>query len=175
YNAGSTGDYTLSAGTLNVKGFEIIGNSGSGTFVQSGGNHTVGVANVYAGNLSVGSSTGAVGSYTLSGGTLNVAFASAFVGGNGGAGTFTVSGTGALSVYDTLKVGNTAGTSFNLQGGSVTTAVLNTNGNPSRFVWTGGTLNITGSGGLSITSLGPLGAPPTLDAARTLNVPNALT
>ena len=59
------GSYTLSAGTLTA-GNETIGSSGDGTFVQTGGTHTV------TGTLGIAQNSTATGTFTLAGGTLHV-------------------------------------------------------------------------------------------------------
>ena len=68
--AAVTGVYDLSAGTLSVgtgatQG-EIVGESGSGTFTQSGGTNTM------SDFLIVGDLAGATGTYSLSAGSLSV-------------------------------------------------------------------------------------------------------
>jgi len=66
YNTGATGNATLSGlATLFVKDSLYIGNSGTGTFLQSAGTNTVGV-------LATGLNPTGDGSYTFSGGTLSV-------------------------------------------------------------------------------------------------------
>ena len=116
----SLGTYSLSGtGLLNVSGAEYIGYSGTGSLVQTGGTHSV------AGSICLGSSWGASGVYTLSGGT---AYASdLYLGGSssaaGGTGTLAISGTGSLSVSGTLEV-CTPESLINLSGGSLTSVPL---------------------------------------------------
>jgi fibronectin-binding autotransporter adhesin len=121
-NSGSTGTYNLSGtGTLAVTGPEFIGNSGLGTFNQTGGTNTVSL------NLLLGHNTGSTGMYELSGngslaggGFEYVGFSGSgifnqsggtnsttgsdplYVGYNGGStGTYTLSGSGTLSAIGT--------------------------------------------------------------------------
>jgi hypothetical protein len=152
YYAGSSGTYSLSGGSLIMNGEELIGFNGSGTFTQSGGTHTVG-GNVYIG----GSGAGASGS-----GQLNLS-------------------NGTMIVDGTLKIWNTANTQVNLSGGVLSVNSLDTSGNPSLFLgngtttgWTGGTLAVTGSGGLIIGAGGPLGYSPSINSGMTLNVSNTI-
>ena len=61
YNAGSSGSYSMSGGSLFATGgIECVGYSGSGSFTQSGGTHTA------ANYLSIGTNPGDSGSYNLS-------------------------------------------------------------------------------------------------------------
>jgi T5SS/PEP-CTERM-associated repeat protein len=177
-NASGVGNYTLADGRLSVSGNQIIGHGGTAIFTQTGGTNTVGDP-ASAGLMILARQAGSNATYTLSGGALDVVLGSVYVGGDnnfgGGAGVFNVSGTGNATIANTLKVWNTAGTAVNLSGGTLQVASLDTNGNPSRFNWTGGTLNITGAGGLMIGASGPLGANVTVDSPRQLNVTNNLT
>jgi len=64
----STGEYNLSNGQLWANGeygYECIGRQGTGTFTQTGGINTVKLC-------TVGQSSGSSGTYTMSGGTLDV-------------------------------------------------------------------------------------------------------
>ena len=63
--SGSKGTYKLSnSGQLSAPS-EYIGNSGRGTFTQSGGTNTVG-------NLAIAQNSGSFGTYSLDGGLLNL-------------------------------------------------------------------------------------------------------
>lgn len=105
YAAGSNGTYNLSGdpttSTLTVNGNEYIGYSGTGTFNQSGGTHTV------ANTLTIAANPGSIGSYDLSGGFLK---AGSIV--NNGA--FSYSG-------GTLEAGITNNASFSLSGNGTRT------------------------------------------------------
>jgi hypothetical protein len=59
---GSTGNYTLDGGTLSATP-QVIGDSGTGTFVQNGGENS-------SGAILIGSGSGGVGNYQLIGGKL---------------------------------------------------------------------------------------------------------
>ena len=111
-NAGSNGMYNLSGTGRLSTGTTVVGNGGSGVFIQSGGTHTVG------GVLYVGA-TGGTGTYNLTAGT--VASNESQVG-NGAAGTFTQSG-GTHSVTTSLELGLNGGSgTYNLSGGSLASA-----------------------------------------------------
>jgi hypothetical protein len=164
-NVASYGSYTLSGGQL-LSGTEFVGYSGSGSFSQSGGTNSL---SGYS--LQVGYNTGSSGTYSLSGGRLSVEFETIgysgtgaftqsgginnpseelFLGGNSGsAGTYLLSSTGILSA-PSESVGSATGASGLLQqtGGSNATAVLAI-GNGGQFIFSGGTLNLIGKGGLT--------------------------
>lgn len=142
YNSGSSGDYMLSgAGTL-FAGSEYVGNGGSGSFVQSGSANKA--LNVY-----VGYDAGSSGNYAL-GGTGSLCISSAgtefvgcsgtgvfnqsggtnslgnnavlYVGYNSGStGTYSLTGTGSLSVSLNEQIGINGAGNFN-QGGGTNTA-----------------------------------------------------
>jgi hypothetical protein len=66
-NSGSSGTYNLSGDTATstlTVGNEYIGNYGNGTFTQSGGTHAV------ANTLTIAANPGSMGTYNLSGGSL---------------------------------------------------------------------------------------------------------
>jgi fibronectin-binding autotransporter adhesin len=141
-NAGISGTYTLSGGSLNTVGFQYIGFNGTGTFIQTGGtNNALG-----GGDLEIGEGSGTTGTYSLSGGSAVVG-EGIVVGTNfglTGKGTLNVSGSGVLTEQSFgIAVSNAAGSSANLSGGTINTPSLNLNGMPSHFNWTSGTLNIT--------------------------------
>jgi hypothetical protein len=189
----STATFTLTGnGFLMVSGNEAIGDSGTGTFIQSGGANSAlnlivgnffnssgtyalsGLSNLSCANetigaggpglfnqsggdnftnmLSIGMVNGANGTYLLSGGSTYAGAVN--VGGPGGTGVLTVSGAGILNVMGTLTVVNFPGTSINLSGGTINTAALDTNGMPSLFNWTSGTLGLT-AGVTFDTAAGP--------------------
>ena len=154
--SGGTSAYTLSGGSLSVSGGEFIGDSGSGTFNQSGGSHTV--SDLEVGSWEYGNSPG-TGSYTLSGGSLSVA--DEFIGQYGGSGTFTQSG-GVHTVDDGsgngyLGVGSHLGTgSYTLSGGSLQVNGYEAIGNlgSGAFTQTGGTHTVVGELDLGFNSGG---------------------
>jgi len=110
-NAGASGAYNLSGGSLSVAGNEYIGYSGSGAFTQTGGTHTV------TGILMLAARAGSSGTYSLSGGSLTVGSYEAV--GYFGTGTFTQSG--GTHTVTALYLGTDAEASgtYNLSGGSL--------------------------------------------------------
>ncbi|MGP8050774.1 MAG: autotransporter domain-containing protein [Desulfobaccales bacterium] len=126
---GASGTYNLSGtGSLSVTGAggETIGNSGTGTFTQTGGTNTV------AQTLTLGDQSGASGSYTLSNtGSLSVS-GDEFIG-SAGSGTFTQTG-GTNAVSGDLNVGTGAGKgTYALLGGSATVGGSYTQGANGTF------------------------------------------
>jgi hypothetical protein len=105
------------------------------------------------------------GTVTLNSGALWNVRQSFFAGRNGPA-VVEVNSGAQLTVTGTTKIYNSAGTEFRLQGGALQTGSLDTSGNPSRFVWTSGTLTTTGP--LTLSSSGPLGAGLPMTAGKTL-------
>ncbi|MGO9113050.1 MAG: beta strand repeat-containing protein, partial [Thermoguttaceae bacterium] len=170
YNAGSSGTYNLSgSGQLSVPPYEYVGYSGSGTFTQSGGSNTI---NGYYSSLYLGYNVGSSGTYSL-GGNSQLLVPSEYVG-YSGTGTFAQSG-GTHSIANSLYLGYNAGSggTYNLSGsgqlsaaseyvgcdpgaaalfqqtsGSNATSFISI-GSGGRYLLSGGTLNITGSGGIS--------------------------
>ena len=141
FSPGTTALYTLSAGSLTVPGTLSVGISGAATFTQTGGTLTVANQN----GLVITRNAGSTGNYTLSGTGVATFNGNASVGGDmfnpGANGLLNIQG-GAMTVVGTLKVWNTANTSLNLSGGSLTVGALDTNANPARFHWTAGSLTI---------------------------------
>jgi hypothetical protein len=144
-DAGSQGYYTLSAGTLNAND-EQVGVSGTGTFTQTGGTHTV------AGTFAAGENSGSTGVFNLSGGTLSVA--DEYVG-YAGAGTFVQ--TGGANTTGVLDVGNSAGSS-----GNYTLSAGATNATGSAFVG-GSSGGAGGAGTLTVSKTGQLTVAGTLE------------
>jgi hypothetical protein len=169
YAVGSTGSYTLSAGSLSAAS-EYIGNGGSGIFNQSGGTNTI-VSSGYG--LVLGYGVGS-GTYSISGGTLSLeATDGIYVGIAPGAatGVFNISG-GQVTCADTLSVFNRAGDSLNISGGTLSVGGLYLSGNSSLLNWTAGTLAITGSianTAITVPSAGKLIFEPNTTAVTTLN------
>ena len=64
-DAGDIGTYVLSAGVLNTTGGAIVGQSGNGSFLQSGGTHN-------ADTVTVALNANAVGLYEVTGGTTDI-------------------------------------------------------------------------------------------------------
>jgi|WetSurMetagenome_2_1015567.scaffolds.fasta_scaffold26402_2 hypothetical protein len=105
YNAGSSGTYNKSGGTLDT-GFLIVGREGTGTFNQNSGSNTVSF------ELRLGDLSGSKGTYNLNSGSLS-AFDETI--GSIGKGTFNHN-SGTNTVGDTLVLDN--GT-YNLNSGSL--------------------------------------------------------
>src|SRR5688572_6583583 len=104
-NAGSTGSYALSGGTLTVTndnpvgtGETAIGLGGNGTFNQTGGQFVVnGVDGTLVVGYGTGAVPGAVGSYTVENGSLT-ADAMTVGRGNGAQGVVTVNNGGSIAL-----------------------------------------------------------------------------
>ncbi|MEJ2092876.1 MAG: hypothetical protein P8X65_11855 [Syntrophobacterales bacterium] len=114
-NPGASGTYNLHDGTLYISngygGYEYIGNSGIGTFNQSGGTNSFNWGSLY-----LGLHSGASGTYNLSNGTLDVSLDEHI--GHSGSGTFTQTG-GLNSVTNGclyLGYGGGASGTYNLSG-----------------------------------------------------------
>src|SRR5204862_256419 len=109
---------------------------------------SVGTVNANSGMLTAkGIFVGGVSSAQRGTGILNVAGATVTANVQAG-----LTSSGQVRVWDTLN------SAINFSSGTLRCDTLITSGNPSRFNWTGGTLNITGTGGLAISASGPLGA-----------------
>jgi uncharacterized protein with beta-barrel porin domain len=100
YNAGGSGVYNLSGGTLTVSGKESVGESGNGIFTQSSGSHTV------AADLFLGNRAGSNGTYSLQGGASQLSVTGNEFVGCGGGGAFTQDA-GSHTVTGVLDLGNT--------------------------------------------------------------------
>lgn len=170
---GNAGKYTLSGGaTLDVATNVSIGNGGGGEFEQHGTSvHTIG------GGLLVGDLAGAVGSYKITGGQLQVNGSTGIVVARDGTGTFTQQGgSTAASKLDAGvnpgKVGN-----FNLSGGVVNIA------GQARFGVEGignlsiadGSFNVVSGGSLIAGALAGGSATVSVFGAGVLAVDNRLT
>ena len=121
YNSGSSGDYSLSGSGQLAAGAEYVGYSGTGAFSQSGG-------------------TNAINSLYGAGGNLYLAYNS------GSNATYSLSGTGQLSV-PTEYIGYASGATatFQQSGGTNTTSLVSI-GAGDRYQLSGGTLEINGGG-----------------------------
>jgi hypothetical protein len=126
-NTGSTGTYVLSGGLLSAAGGEYVGFHGTGNFNQSGGTNFI---NGTSGNfVDIGFYSGQTSTYTLS-----------------GSGLLSVSGTGALAEY----VGDSGAGIFTQTGGTNTLAggeldLGDSAGGYGQYVLTGGALNVGGN------------------------------
>jgi autotransporter-associated beta strand protein len=140
--AGSTGTYNQTAGSLTLSNWLAIGRAGGTGAYTLGGNASL--TKLGAGNLIVGS-LGGVGTFTQSGGTVNVQSGNTLLGEDaGGAGTYTISG-GTATLGNIILSQRGAGTgTFNLDGGTVTAARVGRAGTAT-FNLNGGTLRAAGS------------------------------
>lgn len=113
---GAYGSYSLTAGTLQVAGYLVVGDAGEGLFTQDGGT-------VNAGILVLGRAEGGLGTYDLNGGTLN----DQLIIGDAGVGVF--NNNGALhNVTGELILGNqpTGDGTYNLNNGGIVTVSTDT-------------------------------------------------
>lgn len=141
---GSTGTYSLSAGSLTTY-FEFVGNSGTGTFSQTGGTNS-------AGQLYLGIGTGASGTYTLSGaGILSASYVSV---GHGGIGTFIQNG-GTHNTQQ-MQIGTMPGGAgtYNLRGGTLNVDDYVSGGSGTDTLKIdGGVLNLATGGSVNVDNL----------------------
>jgi hypothetical protein len=172
---GSTGTYVLSStGSLSVARTEYVGYEGAGLFNQTGG------TNALTGgfNFVIGYKAGSTGVYNVSGGSTNCTggiLVGGSTSGSGGSGILSVGGTGLLNIADGITAYDTPGSAIDLTGGTINTASLDFNGNPSLFHWTGGTLGLTSGvifdpGAAATSTSAAFGSSLTLGANQTLNV-----
>lgn len=140
YNLSGTGSLTTSN--------SVVGNSGWGTFAQSGGTHTV------SSNLTLGANSGSIGIYELSGGTLTVN--GSILNGAGinafhyKGGTLNVGGGNGSIAVDSFYLG----TSYTLSG----TAALTTGDSMVGGIITGGAGVLTQSGGTHSSTVSVIGS-----------------
>ena len=176
-------------GALNTFGTEIIGqhSGGNGTFNQTSGRHTLGSAANPNSAIYLGFDNGSTGTYLLSGagslnvfgaekagysgngifnqsgGTNNVGSSSAFsfltISGNGGAGTYLLSGSGVLNVFGSETIGGPGAGTFNQSGGTHNVGVPGTFFTTSLFVGDGGIGNylLSGNGVLNVSGVETVG------------------
>jgi hypothetical protein len=154
-----------STNILSISGVEIVGDTGTGSFLLTGGTHNVST------NLVIGNGAASSGTVTVSGGLLlanNI-----FIGGNSSSSGGTarlIAGTGAtVTVTNNIKVWNAA-SALVLSGGTVTLTGLDLGGVPSRLQFNSGMLHVTGGGGFSIDGASAFGPSLTLGANQSLNV-----
>jgi hypothetical protein len=139
------GTYTLGgSGVLTVANQVLVGELGTGTFMQSGGRLIVNGSAPASGVLSVAGFAGSTGTYNLSAGSLEVgSLQLAMIGGNA-----TVNHSGGsvapltdVSVGDPTLPGMIGQSLYNHTGGGVTAPQLNI-GSTGRFRQAGGTLRV---------------------------------
>jgi hypothetical protein len=164
FNSAAT--YSLSgSGTVSANA-SFVGYAGSGTFVQSGGTHSV------TGALTIGGAAAGNGTYLLSAGDLSAADVAV---GPAAVGTLTISGTAAATVAHSLTLYSApAGSTVNLAGGTLSIGgALDLRGHPENFHWTGGTLHFPN--GYAIDPSFALGTTVTVPAGGTLSAGAAST
>jgi hypothetical protein len=168
YSFGATGTYNLSGGSLTLTNSEYIGNSGAGTFTQTGGTHNINDPGTNG--LFIGFANGGSGTYTLSAGALTIAGsehlgfdgAGSLIqsGGSHAVGVYLVLGddlfasgaytlsAGTLSVAGQEYVGSNGAGVFNQSGGSHTAGGLNL----GYGTFSTGTYNLSNSASLSVSN-----------------------
>ena len=131
-----------------------VGENGTGVYNQSGG------SSYYTGTLYIGRNSNAgVGTYNLSGGTLDTSDNAEFQVGSNGKGTFNQTA-GSVKAGNWFSIGRVAGTGvYNISGGSLTTAKTN------RPLWLGGD-NASGVGTLNISGTAVVNFNGGVDAGR---------
>ena len=146
-NSAGNGTVLMSAGGLAASGYEFVGNTGTGTFYQSGG--TNGIPSIFTG-LYLGNAAGSSGSYNLSGSGLLAVNFYEYVGFSG-SGTITQTGGTASLANDSgnLYLGYNSGSNgvYNLSGSALSSNYFEYVGYSGKgvFAQTGGT-NVVGSG-----------------------------
>ncbi len=141
-SASGSGNIQMTTGSLSGQN-QIVGDSGTGSFSQSGGTNSVN------NDMSIGGPVaGGFGLYTLSGsGLLSVSITLTLGDGPGTSGTFNLSGSGRLSARDE-DVGNLGAGTFTQSGGTNSCTFLGLSGG----LGSAGTYNLNG-GLLTISSL----------------------
>lgn len=155
---------TNDGGTLDLDGAMDVGVYGPGSYTQSGGVTDIGMA------LRIGAGAAGNGRVTLDGGatlTANVLNVGGFGLGPGGTGRLDILDAD-VTIAGIARIWPTPGTVVNLAGGSLTVGQLDTNGDPARLNWTGGSLNVTGQS-VGFGSGGILPAVLTLNAGQQLS------
>jgi hypothetical protein len=150
--AGAIGTYSLSgSGMMTNANVEIIGASGTGTFVQSGGtNELNGNTNATA-SLVIGQATGSSGSYYLSGGSLLLDNGAPETIGAAGKATFVQTGglheVGDANDFVGLSIGNAT---YSLSGAGSTLFVYGSEilSTSASFTQSAGTTNTLFEGGI---------------------------
>ena len=153
--ANASANFTLDASsgpsTLAVAGTELVGDFGTATLTQSGGNHTI------AGGLIVANNAGCNAQFSLNAGNLTVgtvAVSAQVLIGNGGTGTLLQTG-GNLSIpgangylgLGTYDSNNIAAGTYTMTGGNLTVAIIEMGTYftivNNAFVQSGGNVSVT--------------------------------
>ena len=161
-----SGDYLYNTVLNNAPGnFSINANTSTSYIVNNLGTFNIAVLQ----NLSFASTSAG---FNEGGGSLNVP-GNYYVGGSpttaNGDGFLNVSG-GSVIVNGTLKIWNSS-TALTLNGGSITTGILDTTGVPANLHWTSGSLTINGSNPIIDTAASaPFGSTFNIGSAMTFTV-----
>ncbi|HUV40064.1 MAG TPA: PEP-CTERM sorting domain-containing protein [Planctomycetota bacterium] len=172
-DTGSSGDVTVSGSgsTWTNSGYLRVGDYGTGSLAVTDGGK---VSNTegYLGYSSAGSGQATVsgaGSTWTNAGELQV--------GRQGTGTLTVADGAYVRTDGDLKVASESGSTgtVNLEGGTLSADAIAAPVGTDTFNWTGGTLKVTGTGGLALSSTGLLGSNVNLSPGKALNVAKTTT
>lgn len=150
--SGSSGNYALDEGTLNVSHTAIIGQYGSGTFTQSNyfvdfeGNHIA--QDLILGSANEADGTRGEGTYHLESGALTVG--QSLIAGRGGDGYFIQQEKSKVTVAETLEVGSAMGSVkgygiYDMWGGDLAAKniVVGNNGGAGEFIQNFGQIKIS--------------------------------
>lgn len=146
------GTMTQSGGSLSTGSWFVVGRNGTGVLNMTGGSIASSTSN--AGSFAVlGSFGGSTGTANISGGTF--ASSQDLYVGEGGAGILNVSGTGAVTAADGVRLGVNGGGSgvVNLDGGSISTNLVTKGAGTGTFNFNGGTLKATANNATFITGV----------------------
>ncbi len=143
----SSGSLTVDGGTLQIPSGSLaspnqyVGYSGTGSFIQSGGNNTV-TASGFANGLLLAYNGGSRGYYTLNDGRLSAV--NQYIGYQGNAVFTQNGGTNSVSTY--LSVGTYGSGTYNLSAGSLSApqeTIGDASGSVGSFTQTGGTNTVS--------------------------------
>jgi arabinan endo-1,5-alpha-L-arabinosidase len=145
----ATGAYNLLSGAVNADTNVRVGGRGTGSVNQIGGTFN---ANGY---VSIGRISASVGSWTISGGTLNhTNAATQIIVGEGGTGTLTIAGNGLVTTPSLLRLGQSGGAgTLNLNGGVLQTNSIVRGSGTAAVNFNGGTLRAAASNASFISNL----------------------
>jgi len=164
YWISGSGTFNLSGGTVNCSGWLNIADAGNGTINQTGGVFNYTNATDAAVGYNANSGTGVI---SVSGGVFNASASNINLRGKSPGGTLAVSGSGTVNVLNNsvgLATQNNESGALNVSGGTLNTKsiVLLTGA-----AMTGGTANVTVSGGVTNVGSGGISMSATNAAANT--------
>ncbi len=186
-----TGTCNITGGTLSITALTVGGN-GVGTFIQSAGQTTIGTLNVFRGSTftSTSGSLATNGAVTVDAATFSIASALVLISGspsltvkdaglvsipNSGVlldGTMSLQSDGVLNASLDVSMFN-SNDRISLDGGRLSASTIGLNG--GTVIFNSGTLNLTGSSGLSVFAGGVVGNAIDLTATRSLEINNTTT